>query len=126
MNQAHIKLLQDRYAEAVNGYVAAYNDKHHCSPVCWLHDHIGGVLVYEGGKRIDFRDIKADIDNDVTVARGLAAQTDEMDFMSKDEVCGNCGHSTVQCDGNYCRCYDGSFHKYLDTACDKYERGGNR
>lgn len=126
MNQAHIKLLQDRYAEAVKGYVAAYNDKHHYSPVGWLHGHIGGVLIYDNGKRIDFRDIKFDIDNDVPVAKGLATQTDEMDFMSKDEVCGNCGRSTVQCDGNYCRCYDGSFHKYLDAACDKYEKGGNQ
>ena len=126
MNQAHIKLLQDRYIEAVNGYVTAYNDKHKCSPVCWLRGEIGGTLIYDNGKRIDFLDIKADIDNDVPVVRGLAAQTDETNSMSKDEVCGNCGRSTVQCDGNYCRCHDGSFHKYLDKACDKYKRGGNQ
>ena len=87
MNKAHIKLLQDRYIEAVNGYVAAYNDKHHCCPVGWLHGHIGGVLVYEGGKRIDFRDIMSDINNDLPVHHDcLAATTDEIDFVHGKEA----------------------------------------
>lgn len=127
MNKAHIKLLQDRYIEAVNGYVAAYNDKHKCSPLCWLRGEIGGTLLYDNGKRIDFLDIKADIDNDVPVARGLAAQTDNMNFMESDEVCGNCKSGEVQSDGCYCRCTKrNNFHKYLDSACNLYERGGNQ
>ena len=127
MNQAHIKLLQDRFIEAVNGYVAAYNDKHKCSPVCWLHGDVGGTLVYEGGKRVDFRVIKADIDNDIPVAKGLGSQTDEINFMMEDEVCGNCKSGEVQSDGNYCRCTKrNNFHKYLDCACNLYERGGNK
>lgn len=126
MNKAHIKLLQDRYTEAVNGYVAAYNDKHKCSPLCWLRGEIGGTLLYDNGKRIDFLDIKADIDNDISVGKDLGAQTDEMDFMEKDEVCGNCKNGEVQSDGNYCRCTKrGDFHKYLDSACNLYE-GGTR
>lgn len=127
MNKAHIKLLQDRYIEAVNGYVAAYNDKHKCSPVCWLHGDVGGTLVYEGGKHVDFRVIKADIDNNIPVAKGLGTQTDEMNFMMDDEVCGNCKNGEVQSDGCYCRCSKrGNFHKYLDSACNLYERGGNQ
>ena len=127
MNQAHIKLLQDRYIEAVNGYVSAYNDKHKCSPVCWLHGDVGGTLVYEGGKHVDFRVIKADIDNDIPVAKGLGSQTDEINFMMEDEVCGNCKNGEVQSDGCYCRCSKrGNFHKYLDSACNLYERGGNQ
>jgi len=127
MNQAHIKLLQDRYIEAVNGYVAAYNDKHECSSLCWLRGEIGGTLLYDNGKRIDFLEIKADIDNDIPVGKGLGTQTDEMDFMSKDEVCGNCKSGEVQSDGCYCRCIKrGNFHKYLDSACNLYERGGNQ
>lgn len=127
MNKAHIELLQDRYVEAVNGYVAAYNEKHHCSPVCWLHGEVGGTLVYDGGKRVDFRVIKADIDNDIPVGKGLGAQTDEMNFMMDDEVCGNCKNGEVQCDGNYCRCVKrGTFHKYNDSACGIYEREARR
>ena len=126
MNKAHIEILQDRYVEAVNGYVSAYNEKHHCSPVCWLHGEVGGTLVYDGGKRVDFRVIKADIDNDIPVAGWLGAQTDEINFMVEDEVCGNCGRSSIQSDGNYCRCFDGSFHKYYDSSCRNYERGGKR
>ena len=127
MNKAHIELLQDRYIEAVNGYVAAYNDKHKCSPVCWLHGDVGGTLVYEGGKHIDFRVIKADIDNELPITEGLASQTDNMNFMESDEVCGNCKSGEVQSDGCYCRCNKrGNFHKYLDSACNLYERGGNQ
>lgn len=127
MNKAHIELLQDRYIEAVNGYVAAYNDKHKCSPVCWLHGEVGGTLIYDGGKRIDFRDIKADIDNDITIGNGLGAQTDEINFMCSDEVCGNCKSGEVQSDGCYCRCSKrGNFHKYMDGACNLYEKGGNQ
>lgn len=128
MNKAHIELLQDRYIEAVNGYVAAYNDKHKCSPVCWLHGDVGGTLVYEGGKHIDFRVIKADIDNELQEHKAhLAEQTDKMNFVEKDEVCGNCKNGEVQTDGNYCRCMKrNNFHKYLDSACNLYERGGNR
>ena len=127
MNQAHIKLLQDRFIEAVNGYVIAYNDKYHVSPVCWLHGEVGGILIYEGGRQVDFRVIKADIDNDIPVGKGLGAQTDEMNFMMEDEMCGNCKNGEVQSDGNYCRCIKrGTFHKFLDSACNIYERGGNK
>lgn len=119
MNEAHIRLLQDRYTEAVNGYVAAYNDKHKCSPVCWLHGEVGGTLIYEGCKRIDFRVIKADIDNNIPVAKA-----EVMSFMMDDEVCGNCRNGEVQSDGCYCRCAKkGTFHKFLDSACNLYERG---
>ena len=127
MNKAHIKLLQDRYIEAVNGYVAAYNDKHNCSPLCWLRGEIGGTLLYDNGKRIDFLDIKADIDNELPITEDLASQTDNMNFMESDEVCGNCKNGEVQSDGCYCRCSKrGNFHKYLDSACNLYERGGNQ
>ena len=127
MNKAHIKLLQDRYIEAVNGYVAAYNDKHDCSPLCWLRGEIGGTLLYDNGKRIDFLDIKADIDNELPLTEGLASQTDNMNFMESDEVCGNCKSGEVRSDGCYCRCIKrGNFHKYLDSACNLYERGGNQ
>ena len=87
MNQAHIKLLQDRYIEAVNGYVAAYNEKHHVSPLCWLYGNIGGVLIYENGERVDFLSIKSDIDNDLPVHHDcLAATTDEIDFVHGKEA----------------------------------------
>lgn len=127
MNKAHIELLQDRYIEAVNGYVAAYNDKYHVSPICWLHGEIGGTLIFDNFKHVDFRVIKADIDNELPLTEGLASQTDNMNFMESDEVCGNCKSGEVQSDGCYCRCSKrGNFHKYLDSACNLYERGGNK
>ena len=127
MNQAHIKLLQDRYAEAVNGYVTAYNEKHHVRPICWVCGEIGGTLIFDDFKRVDFRVIKADIDNDLQITEFLASQTDNMNFMESDEVCGNCKSGEVQSDGCYCRCSKrGNFHKYLDSACNLYERGGNQ
>ena len=64
MNKSHVQILQDKYTEAVNGYVAAYNNKHNCSPVCWLNGVVGGFLIYDKGRIVPFSDIKADIDNE--------------------------------------------------------------
>lgn len=128
MNKAHIELLEERYIEAVNGYVMAYVNKHHiANTIGWVNGRIGEVLIVDGGKRIDFRDIKDDIDNDrEPVKESLATQTDNMDFMSGDEVCGNCKRGCVQSDGSCVRCGErGTMQKYLDDACNLYLRGEN-
>ena len=125
MNKAHIELLEERYIEAVNGYVFAYVQKHHIvNPIGWVNGRIGEVLIVDGGKHIDFRDIKDDIDNDrEPVKECLATQTDKVDFMSGDDVCGNCKRGCVQSDGNYVRCeHYGTYHKYLDSSCNHYLR----
>lgn len=125
MNKAHIQFLEDKYIEAVNGYVRAYVDKHEgMNPVCWAGGCVGEVLIFDGGRRIDFRDIKANIDNDVQVMECLAAQTDEVDFMGKEEICGTCNRSGITCEGDICRCSrDGKYHKYYDKACEEHAKG---
>jgi hypothetical protein len=57
----------------------------------------------------------------------LGAMSDTMDFMSSDEVCGNCKNGEIQPDGSYCRCdRRDTLQKYLDPACGLYEKGGSR
>ncbi len=124
MNEAHRRLIKERYENAVHEYCHAYCQKHGYTynPDGWVHGDVGGILQI-GDKYISFYAMKADIDNEIE-SNGLGAQTDRMDFMSADEVCGNCKNGEVQSDGNYCRCIKrGKFFKFLDPACNIYERG---
>jgi len=57
----------------------------------------------------------------------LAAQTDEINFMERAEVCGTCKSSGITCEGDMCRCsIDGRYHKYYDAACGEHAKGGVR
>lgn len=128
MNKAHIELLEARYVEAVNGYVDAYLRKHHIEKCFgWVEGRVGGVLIIDNGKSVDFREIKDDINNEKVPSKEcLATQTDKMDFMRGDEVCGNCKRGCVQSDGSCVRCgMRGTIQKYLDEACNLYMRGEN-
>ena len=128
MNKAHIELIKERYENAVHEYCHAYCQKHGCTynPDNWSDGLVGGVLRIDK-KFVGFPTIKSDIDNELPITEVLASQTDNMNFMESDEVCGNCKSGEVQSDGCYCRCSKrGNFHKYLDSACNLYERGGNQ
>ena len=126
MNRAHIELLEERYIEAVNGYVIAYVNKHHVSPIGWANGRVGEVLILENGKRVDFRDIKADIERGKVLTDTKASQTDEVSFVNAEKCCGNCKDGCIQSDGNYVRCSrDGTYHKRNDAPCNRDEKGGN-
>ena len=186
MNKAHIDFLKSAYNDAVGDYCHQFCVKHGWvyNPDNWVGGRVGETLTVNDELFIDFRDIKADIDNDFpanmyeewyrytneimflgcdknvnyeSFAKGcplpyseeqlkairlaskrtdeakqalndcLAATADGCDFVHGDAVCGNCRQSVMQTDGNYFRCkLHGVFHKYYDTACRDWQKGGNQ
>lgn len=69
MNKAHVEYLKSAYNDAVNDYCRQFCLKHEWeyNPDDWTGGRVGEVLCVTDELFVDFRDIKADIDNDFPV-----------------------------------------------------------
>lgn len=58
----------------------------------------------------------------MSAKNSLAAQTDEMNFIEKEKVCGTCKYSGVVDQGDMCPCWkDNKWHKFYDEACEQHK-----
>lgn len=66
MNKSHIKLIKERYENAVHEYCMAFCQKHgyHYNPDGWVGGDVGGVIEV-ADMFVNFDDIRIDIDNEV-------------------------------------------------------------